>query len=156
MTEYNGNRAIGWEDQLEDFPQERYVVLPKGRYTFTVEGFERKQWTSGKLAGANYAELALRLNDAELEGTARVNLTLHPRTMFKVREFFKSIGEDVEDGRPFAPKWNRVMGSRGRCLVEPRAFKGRDGKDMESNDVTSFLPPDEWATSPAEGDGLPF
>ena len=148
-------QIISWDDVLEDIPQEEYTVLEPGEYTFEVTSMERKQWDRGKLAPAKYAEIRLRFADGDVRGSGKENLTLHPRTLWRVREFFKSIGEKVEDGKPFAPNWANVIGATGRCTVKNGSFTGRDGEVKKTNEVGKFLPPTEEVGSNGE-EALPF
>ena len=149
MTEYE--RPLDFDDVLEDIPKEEFILLEPGEYSFKVTSFVKRRWDSGKLAGANYAEIGLDFDNGTLRSSGRENLTLHPKMLWKVREFFKAIGENVEDGKPFVPNWNAVLGSTGRCKVRQRSFKGREGEIVKTNEVEKFLPAD-----PIDGDGVPF
>ena len=142
MTEYS-NQNIGWDDALPDIPQEEFTLLAPGQYEFVVTNMERKEMTTPKLGTVRVAEVQLRFSDGQLEGTGKVNLMLHPKTLWKVREFFASIGDAVEKGRPFVPKWNNVIGRSGKCLVKNGAFTGRNGEKYQTNEVDKFLEPDE-------------
>ena len=142
MTEYN-NTQLGWDDALPDIPQEEFTVLPPGEYTFTVMNMERKEMNTQKLGNVRVAEVQLRFSDGQQEGSGKANLMLHPKTLWKVREFFKAIGENVEDGKPFVPRWNAVVGATGKCLVKNGSFIGRNGEKYETNEVDKFLTADD-------------
>jgi hypothetical protein len=154
MTEYN-NTPMGWDDAIEDIPQEEFVLLTPGEYTFAVTGMERKEMTTQKLGTVRVAEIQMKIYDDVNTGYGKVNLILHPKTLWKIREFFTAIGENVEKGKPFAPRWNAVVGAAGRCMVKNGSFVGRDGKKYETNEVEKFIDPNE--SKPADnGEALPF
>ena len=144
MTEFTPK--IGWDDQLDDIPQEEFVVLKPGKYHFKVTGFERAEWgPQTKLAGYRYAAIDLRFfNDENEESIGNDKLTLHPKHLWRVRAFFKSIGCDVEEGKPFVPNWMNVLGAEGDCMVRNRKWTStRDGKEYVSNEVEKYLEPPE-------------
>jgi hypothetical protein len=141
MTQYNNNQPLGWDDAIDDIPQDEFVLLPPGEYTFIVENMERKEMTTQKLGTVRVADLSLKFSDETYESYGHINLMLHPKTLWKIREFFKSIGEKVESGKPFAPRWNAVIGSTGKCMVKNGSFVGRDGHKYSTNEVEKFLEP---------------
>lgn len=143
MTEYNNNQMLGFDDELPDIPQEEFTLLTPGQYDFVVTNMERKEMTTQKLGTVRVAEIQLRFSDGQLEGTGKANLMLHPKTLWKVREFFTAIGETVEKGKPFMPPWNKVVGASGKCLVKNGAFTGRNGEKFQTNEVEKFLEPDD-------------
>lgn len=153
MTEFTPK--IGWDDQLDDIPQEEFVVLKPGQYHFKVTGFERSEWgPQTKLAGYRYAAIDLRFSNNEEESTGNDKLTLHPKHLWRVRAFFKAIGCDVEEGKPFVPNWANVLGAEGECIVRNREWTStRDGKKYVSNEVERYLEPPEGDDG---GSPLPF
>lgn len=143
MTQYNNKTMIDWDDELEDIPQEEFTLLTPGTYDFCVTNMERKEMNTQKLGNVRVAEIQLKFSDGQLEGYGKTNLMLHPKTLWKVREFFAAIGETVVKGQPFAPKWNNVIGATGKCLVKNGSFVGRNGEKYQTNEVDKFLVPDE-------------
>ena len=153
MTEYS--EKIGWDSVIEDIPQEEFVVLKPGQYHFKVTNFQRETWgPQTKLAGYNFAAIDLRFTNADgEESTGNDKLTLHPKHLWRVRAFFKAIGCNVEEGKPFVPNWANVLGAEGECMVRNREWTStRDGKKYVSNEVEKYLEPPEGADDGA----LPF
>lgn len=156
MTEYDNNVKLGWDDQLDDIPQEEFVVLKPGKYHFKVTGFQRAEWGQGtKLAGCRYAAIDLHFSNADgEESTGNDKLTLHPKHLWRVRAFFKAIGERVEEGKPFVPNWLNILGAEGECMVRNRDWTStRDGKKYVSNEVEKYLAPEQ---GPVDDGVAPF
>lgn len=138
------NQSFNFEDELPDIPQSEYTILTPGEYEFTVMDIERKEIDSKKLGGiVKVADVQLRFSDGQQEGMGHCNLMFHSKTVWKVREFFASIGQTVERGQPFKPNWN-IIGQTGRCLVKSGSYVSRqDGKTYKTNEVEKFLAADE-------------
>ena len=45
--------------------------------------------------------------------------------------------------------WNAVPGAHGRCKITVRSWKGKNGEDMQSNDIKKFYDPFENPSAPA-------
>lgn len=142
MTE-NLNNSFGFEDELPDIPQDEYTILTPGEYEFTVMNIEYKELESRKLnCIVKTADVQLRFSDGQQEGMGHCNLMFHSKTVWKIREFFASIGQAVEKGQPFRPNWN-IIGQTGRCLIKNGSFKSREGDVKRTNEVEKFLEPDD-------------
>lgn len=139
-------KDIGWGDALP--PPKEFELLPEGDAQFEVLKIERARKEMGKLGTCNVAVLSLLV--ASFNGgdpaPVEVNLALHPKTVFKIYQFFAAIGQynhgDVENGKPFTPNWSKVTGQSGNCVIKHRKWTGRDGKEKVGFDVDAFLDAD--------------
>jgi hypothetical protein len=144
MTE--AKEEFGWSDALPP-PQERQM-LPVGDAEFEVLKMERARKEMGKLGMVNVAILNLMvksLEDESITSNVECLLPLSSKVVFKIYQFFASIGQydhgDVENGKPFAPDWTKVVGSTGLCVIKHRAWKGKDGAERTSTEIDMFLDP---------------
>lgn len=137
-------RELGWDDEI--VKDSDFVLIPEGDYTFTVTGFERgRHEGSDKLPPCNKAIVTLRI--ALPDGGAqdiKHNLFLHSKCEGLLSAFFTAIGLKRK-GEPLRMNWNAVIGTRGACRIAVRTWKGRNGEDMQSNEVKKFYAPDEAA-----------
>ena len=137
-------RELGWDDEISK--ESDFTLIPEGDYSFTVTGFERgRHEGSDKLPPCNKAVITLRV---ELpDGTTqdlKHNLFLHSKTEGLLSAFFTCIGLKKK-GEPLRMNWSAVIGTKGRCKIAVRTWKGKSGEDMQSNDVKKFYAPDEGA-----------
>lgn len=95
---------------------------------------------------ANKAVLKLRIESEA--GTAYLthNLFLHSKTEGILSSFFSSIGLKKK-GEPLRMNWNLVPGSKGRCKVKVRNWKGNDGEERQSNEIVRFYPKEDSANT---------
>lgn len=140
MTNYNNEieRELGWDDEIEK--ESEFILLPEGRYPFTVTGFERGRFNgSEKLPPCNKAVISCKIISNEgKEVTLKRDLFLHTITEGFLSEFFASIGQKKK-GERVKMNWNAVVGSTGECRVTQ--YTGRD--DNKYNEIKSFYPKKE-------------
>ena len=74
-------------------------------------------------------------------------LCLHSKCEGFICVFFKSIGAR-KSGERLQMDWNKIAGATGRCQVGIRKWKGKDGTERESNDISKFLPAEEVSAAP--------
>lgn len=131
--------SFDWNDEISDEGGE-YPILEAGDYNFTVEGFTRKRFNgSDKMCACNQVVLKLRIDCPE-GVTVEDNLFLNRKTEWKVSQFFLAIGQK-QPGVPLRPNWDALPGSRGRCKLYIDKWKGRDGRDFETNKVDKYYAP---------------
>ncbi len=151
----NEGRAFGWDDEFTNEQQE-FVLLPEGEYPFEVISMERARYEGGaKLPPCSMAKLTLRIDGgAKGEATVTHRLYLHTKTQGLLGAFFESIGQ-CKRGETFRPRWNEVVGARGRCRLGIRVYTKQSGPHTgetgQSNEVTRFLPPPEPKAAPSQG-----
>lgn len=140
----NIERELGWEDQIEK--ESEFTLLPEGEYDFTVKAFKRGRFDgSEKLPPCNKAILTIEVTNGQDTTTIEHNLFLHSKCEGILSAFFISIGQK-KHGEPLKMNWNAVTGAKGRCKVFVETWKSnKDGQEMKSNKIKSFLKPSENA-----------
>lgn len=141
--DFNQNMGgeLGWNDTIQH--DSEFEVLPEGDYTFEVTSFERGRHPgSDKLPPCNKAILTLRVQGNGHTGTIVHNLFLHTKTEGMICSFFVSIGQRKK-GEALVMDWSKVVGATGMCKVTLRNWTGRDGQQMQSNQISKFYPPEE-------------
>lgn len=142
-------RELGWDDEISR--ESDFTIIPEGDYDFTVTGFERGRYDgSDKLPPCNMAivTLAVTLPDGS-NANLRHRLFLHTRCEGLLSAFFTGIGLKRR-GEPLRMNWNAVPGAHGRCKITVRSWKGKNGEDMQSNDIKKFYDPFENSSAPAQ------
>lgn len=115
-----------------------------------MTGFERGRYDgSEKLPPCNMAivTLAVTLPDGS-NANLRHRLFLHTRCEGLLSAFFTGIGLKRK-GEPLRMNWNAVPGAHGRCKITVRSWKGKNGEDMQSNDIKKFYDPFENSSASA-------
>ena len=138
-------RELGWDDEISR--ESDFTIIPEGDYDFTVTGFERGRHDgSEKLPPCNMAivSLAVALPDGSTM-TLKHRLFLHSRCEGLLSAFFTGIGLKRK-GEPLRMNWNAVPGAHGRCKITVRSWKGKNGEDMQSNDIKKFYDPADIPT----------
>lgn len=143
--------ALDWDDVIQ-YTESSFVLLPAGEYPFTVTGFDRQNFDgSDKVPPCKMAVLHLAVDGGD-QGTANVDerLYLHTSMMWKLSEFFTAIGQLQKDGS-VRMNWNAVPGSTGRVKLSVNQYKNKKGEDRTNNRVEHFLPPEQsgQAAAPA-------
>ena len=148
MSEMEG-RAFDWNDEIKNDSAEEFTLLPEGEYPFTVTKFERARYQGGaKLPPCAMALLTIDI-DGDDRGHATVThrLYLHTKTEGLLCAFFESIGQR-KHGEALRPRWNEVVGSRGRCRLGVHEYTNKYGETRQSNEITRFLPPADPKAAP--------
>lgn len=142
MSEYRTTqqpeRAYGWNDTIQQDAQE-FILLEDGEYDFYVESFERGQYDGGEnISACPVAVLKIRIDTGRGPVIIRHQLMLHSKMEWRLSEFFTAIGLKKKD-QPLRMDWTRVTGSRGRCKVGKREYKGNT-----YNEIKRFIPAEGW------------
>ena len=154
MSEYqNDAHEIGWGDQIVADGGE-FLLLDEGDYDFTVTAFERGRFPgSAKIPACNKAVLTLTVQTQKGEANAKYDLILWSSLEWKISEFFRSIGQK-KSGEAFVPRWNEVVGSKGRAHFKPRKYL-KNGEERQVNDISKFYDAPQtqqnYATAPQVG-----
>lgn len=137
-------RELGWDDSISNDESE-FQPIPEGDYTFTVTKFERgRSKGSNKLPACNMAMLTLRIEGGGRTVTITDNLVLHSSLEWKLSAFFRSIGQK-KHGERLCPRWNEVVGARGRCRVYIDNYTDKEGRPRQNNKIDKYLDPDNTA-----------
>ena len=153
----NYNGIMDWGDTIENDGKD-YIVLPEGDYTFTVRSFERGRFPGGpKLPACPKAVILMDVDSEQGQAEAKVDLILYRSLEWKLAAFFRCIGQK-KHGEPLVMNWDRVTGSRGRAHFKPRPFTGKNGNEMQANDVERFYDYDEklMTSTPVADSGNPW
>lgn len=154
MSEYqNDAHEIGWGDQIVADGGE-FLLLDEGDYDFTVTAFERGRFPgSAKIPACNKAVLTLTVQTPKGEANAKYDLILWSSLEWKISEFFRSIGQK-KSGEAFVPRWNEVVGSKGRAHFKPRKYL-KNGEERQVNDISKFYDAPQtqqnYASAPQSG-----
>ena len=154
MSEYqNDAHEIGWGDQIVADGGE-FLLLDEGNYDFTVTAFERGRFPgSAKIPACNKAVLTLTVQTQKGEANAKYDLILWSSLEWKISEFFRSIGQK-KSGEAFVPRWNEVVGSKGRAHFKPRKYL-KNGEERQVNDISKFYDAPQtqqnYASAPQSG-----
>ena len=154
----NNNGIMDWGDTIENDGGKDYIVLPDGDYTFTVRSFERGRFPGGpKLPACPKAVILLDVDSEQGMAEAKIDLILHRSLEWKLAAFFRCIGQK-KHGEPLVMNWDKVTGSRGRAHFKPRPFTGKNGNELQANDVERFYDYDEklMTTQPVADPGNPW
>lgn len=155
MSEYqNDAHEIGWGDQIVAEGGE-FLLLDEGDYDFTVTAFERGRFPGfAKIPACNKAVLTLTVQTPNGEANTKYDLILWSSLEWKISEFFRAIGQK-KSGEAFVPRWNEVVGSKGRAHFKPRKYL-KNGEERQVNDVSKFYDcapqtQQNYATAPQTG-----
>ena len=154
MSEYqNDAHEIGWGDQIVADGGE-FLLLDEGDYDFTVTAFERGRFPgSAKIPACNKAVLTLTVQTQKGEANTKYDLILWSSLEWKISEFFRSIGQK-KSGEAFVPRWNEVVGSKGRAHFKPRKYL-KNGEERQVNDISKFYDAPQtqqnYASAPQSG-----
>lgn len=151
MSDYNNTgHEIGWDDEISN-DSGQFVLLEDGDYNFTVTAFERGRFPGGtKIPACNKATLTLAVDTPEGTASIKYDLILWSSLEWKISEFFRAIGKK-KHGEKLIPRWNEVIGSKGRGRFKTITYTKKDGTEGKANDVDKFYDydPSFFSTSPA-------
>lgn len=132
--------ALDWNTTITP-TADNFVTLPVGVYQFTVTKFERSQFNgSAKMKACPVADITLKCVGNEGVSFIRERLFLSSNFMWKLSSFFICIGQ-CQQGQPFAPDWNTIVGSTGYARLGIRTYTDKNGNAGSQNQVVNFLPP---------------
>lgn len=141
LQNQNHNQELDWDAPIPDMPPQ--TTIPEGEYFFRVTGAKRGEWglTVNKVGGSKYMDLTLEIFDDGGNSLGDVNdkLTLHPSFVWKIRDFWRSVGCEVIEGQPFQAPWGRIFGQQGRCKLSIREWQNKKKETCEANNVKEYL-----------------
>ena len=133
----NTPHEIGWDDEISS-DGGSFLLLEGGDYNFTVTAFERGRFPgSEKIPPCGKAIMTLCVDTPEGTATVKYDLILWSSLEWKLSEFFRAIGQK-KSGEKLVPRWNAVVGAKGRARFKPRSYTKKDGTVGEANDVARF------------------
>ena len=131
-------KEMGWKSTFD--PKDTFTMLPDGDAFFTVKKLEKSRRAMGKLGECHVADLLLTVTmcEGDQSGELKVALPLHKDMTWKILQFFTAIGQRKHgDEGTFNPKWDKVVGEGGLCVINTREYEGKKGK-MKVNDISEF------------------
>ena len=129
--------ALDWDDSIEH-EGEDFVLLPAGEGTFEVMELEKGRCKYE--GGCNMATLRLAVTTPAGTASMKENLILHSKLEWKLCQFFTCIGQR-KHGEMLTPKWNQVVGAKGRCKIKIENWINDKGEKKQSNKIDKFLDP---------------
>ena len=140
--------ALDWDSEIE-YTESNFTTLPEGKYSFTVTGFDRQNYSgqdrngnATKIPPCKMAVVHLQVDGGE-HGMATVDerLYLHSSMLWKLSEFFVSIGQmKGEKGETISMNWSTVPGSTGVVELIVNEYANKNGEKRTNNRVSHFLP----------------
>ena len=143
----NIGHELDWDDVVSNDYTE-YTLLPEGEYAFEVLGFTRARHPgSDKIPACNKAIIKIKLHGENVSTEINHNLFLHSKTEGLICSFFTAIGIRKR-GEPLKMDWNKVVGCKGRAVVEIRSYVGSDGREAQINQIKRFIEPSQTESKP--------
>lgn len=135
-------RELGWDDQIEKDGSD-FEPLPDGEYNFEIRTMERGRFAgSDKMAACNKATIDCVVTDNDgNEHHVFDDLILNSKMEWKLCQFFLCIGQRKK-GEKLTPRWNELVGSKGRFKIYINEYKDKNGKQRKNNKVDEYLEPE--------------
>lgn len=134
---------IGWDDEIVS-DGSSYIFLDEGDYDFTVDSMERGTFPgSTKIPACNKATINLKVHTPQGDTSCKYDLILWSSLEWKLAEFFRAIGLK-KHGEKLKPKWNAIVGCKGRARFYTRTYEKKDGTEGKTNDIRRFYDPEDW------------
>ena len=152
----NQNTELDW-DGVIDY-EESYILLPEGDYQFRVVNItQARHEGSDKIPPCKkiIADFAIITDDGQ-EINVKENFILHSSMVWKLSQFFVSIGMMKEGEKGFKMLWKESIGKTGMCKIIIHKYKNRNGDDRKINRIDKLypaydLPQNQLSQMPAQG-----
>ncbi len=152
----NQNAEMGWDGTIDY--AESFTVLPEGDYQFRVTNItQARHEGSAKIPPCKkiIAEFTLISPDGQ-EGSAKENFLLHSNMVWKLSQFFVSVGMMQKNQKGFQMKWMETIGKTGMCRVSVNKYTGTDGQEHQNNRIEKFYPAEEKPLSEQPASFMPY
>lgn len=129
-------RALGWDEPIDNVPDDDFELFDPGYYPFEVTKIERASFNgSAKMAASPMAKLTLKLTNPADGRNSYVfyNIILNAKMIRRIKELFISIGltpEGIEDDK-LVPRWDAVVGATGWLQMAHREYNGNIYADVK-------------------------
>lgn len=140
--------AMDWDSPIPENADGSFAVLDPGEYWFRVVDLDQ---VYSEKTSAPMAKIRIEVRDQDGQrGTCYENLVLSDKAIWKVAQFFNSVGER-KPGEAYKPRWNAIVGLFGRAKLKIE----KDNKGIDRNKVDAFVersertpPPPDWVREP--------
>ena len=145
-------KVFDWDDEIENDGEE-FTTVEEGDYDFTVEKFERGNYTPGpnaKTPPCNAADMTLKITTKDGDCFVRDRLLLAGNNEWRISAFFRSIGMK-KHGEKLKMDFKGAIGKTGRAHITKT--EGQT-KGVYFNNVGKYIDPpasaakkdkdDEW------------
>lgn len=137
MADYKFTQVYDWDmGEVEDAQSYETVVLPAGKYPFTVVKLTR-EWFDGseKAPAGPRARLQLAIDGgAKGEGIAFERILLNAKSAWRIATLFASCGFGVNAAGHRIIDWSAIEGKDGTATFKVTTYEG-----TERNEVDKFL-----------------
>ena len=130
---------LDWDEEIDDGSQFENVIFDEGNYEFTVINFKRDR---SKKNGNNMAVIDIEVTDGEKTNTVRDWFVLTNKNIWKIANFFRSIGLK-KHGEKTKMKWKESVGMSGMCTLIVDERVSDKGRPYKVNQIKSYLDPIE-------------
>lgn len=139
MSDYNTTpHELGWDDEITS-DSGQFILLEEGDYDFTVTAFERGRFPgSKKTPPCKKAIFTLSVDTPAGTASVKYDLILYSTLKWKIALFLRAIGQMSPEQTTIQPRWNEIVGSRGRARFKVRTYEKKDGSEGRANDVERF------------------
>jgi len=134
-------KAIGWNDEVEGTND--FTLLPEG----TVVDFkviDLKDDKDGRKR-CNVAVLHLACKSPQGGTVIKERLTMHTDFLWKINQFFTSIGLRKPGAAKYRLDFTKVKGASGKAIVRIRKWKDDQDRERSINAIDRFLPHESFA-----------
>lgn len=136
-NDYKFAEVYDWDmDEVADAQSYESVVLPAGKYHFTVAKLTR-EWFDGsdKAPAGPRALLQLSIDGGEKgQGVAFERILLNSKSAWRIATLFASCGFGVNDAGHRIIDWSAIEGKGGTATFSVTTYEGK-----ERNEVDKFL-----------------
>lgn len=144
-------KAIGWTDEIGG--DDGKTLLPDGtKVTFKVIDIKNEKDAKHK---CNVAVLVLACTSPAGSTTIKERLTMHTDFLWKINQFFTSIGLRKPGQPSYKLEFGKVKGSSGVAMLKVRPWTNDQGEKKHINAVDRFLPHPSFGGKPVEASPAP-
>lgn len=127
MADYE--RELDWEESVEESSE--YFDGADGDYDFTVVSAEKGYVVKGKYSGQKMITVTLNLKGTNASGIITDRITLNTAFMWKISQFFASIGDAPQADGKYKMHWNDLVGKTGRLKTKTVEEAGKNYKNVD-------------------------
>ena len=136
------NNGLGWNDSISKDSEDR-ALIPEGNYNARVLFVEKGEFQgSAKLSACPKAIITLMVDTGGIPAPVTVQLLLHRKLEWKIKEFFRSVGR-AKQGEAYVMDWDNLQGAKLRVHVTQHTYTDKFGEERTSNQIDKFFDYDD-------------